>query len=165
MRRPRGRPPKFGRPSRLVALTLPEDVLAWLRSIDPDPARAIVGMFERGSSAAREAHVDRAVTEIALLSGRRGLILVDRRAFVGLPGVDLLPLDHGRAFLALRNGAGMAELELAVADLVDESAPGPEREALATLRAQLRSWRRDPAWAFEARSIIVAERRLKAASR
>jgi hypothetical protein len=38
----RGRPTKFGRASRVVALTLPEDVLSTLRHVHPDPARAIV---------------------------------------------------------------------------------------------------------------------------
>jgi hypothetical protein len=42
-----GRPPKYGRPARLVPLTLPEDVLKWLGTIHPDPAWAIVNLYER----------------------------------------------------------------------------------------------------------------------
>ena len=42
----RGRPTKFGRASRVVALTLPEDVLSALRHVHPDPARAIVKLVE-----------------------------------------------------------------------------------------------------------------------
>lgn len=168
MARPRGRPPKFGRPSRLVALTLPEDVLAWLRSIDRDPARAIVTLFEQG-------HADEKplvaaappLAEIAVLSGRRGLIVVDRRVFSALPGVDLLPLDGTRAFLALRDGGALADLELAVVDRMEELPDDRERQALAEFRKQLRQWRQDPAWRFEGRSIVVAEqqpRRRKRAS-
>ena len=157
----RGRPPKFGRPSRLVALTLPEDVLTWLRTLDPDPARAVVRLHEEGGGKAPGGREPRPTTEIALLAGRRGLIVVERRAFVGLPGVELLPLDGTRAFLALRDGAVLADLELAVADRLEEATDGPEREALAGLRTQLRAWRQDPAWKFESRSIIVGERRRK----
>jgi hypothetical protein len=43
----RGRPSKFGRPSQVVALTLPQEVLAALRSIHRDPAWAIVQLVER----------------------------------------------------------------------------------------------------------------------
>lgn len=160
MARPRGRPLKFGRPSRLVALTLPEDVLAWLRGIDRDPARAIVNLFDRDQTGS--VHAAPAATplaDIAILSGRRGLILVDRQAFSGLGGVDLLPLDSRRAFLALRNGGTLADLELAVVDRMDELAEGAERGALAHFRRQLQRWRRDPAWRFEGRSIVVAEQR------
>ena len=38
----RGRPQKFGRPSRAVTLTLPEDVIAALGRVDDDLSRAIV---------------------------------------------------------------------------------------------------------------------------
>src|SRR5205814_914451 len=41
-RHKRGRPPKFGRPSRLVALTLPTQVIRGLRKLHPDLAWAIV---------------------------------------------------------------------------------------------------------------------------
>src|SRR4051794_33832986 len=37
----RGRPRKFTRPSRRVALTLPEDVIASLQAVDPDLSRAV----------------------------------------------------------------------------------------------------------------------------
>lgn len=156
--KPRGRPPKFGRPSRLVAMTLPEDVLSWLKSIDPDPARAVVGLYERGSAGERPAPREPHLVEIVLLAGRRGLIAVDRQVFGGLPGVDLLPLDGGRAFLALAPDADLTDLELTVADRLDEAEAGPERQALSALRERLREWRRDPTWRFRPRAIIVAER-------
>jgi hypothetical protein len=143
----------------LVALTLPEDVLAWLRTVDPDPARAIVGLFDRAHDGASLSEAPTPVGEIALLTGRRGLIVVDRRAVSGLPGVELLPLDASRAFLALDPGADLADLELAVMDRLDESLRGEERETLAALRSRLREWRRDPTWRFEPRGIVVAERR------
>ncbi|MFP5379666.1 MAG: hypothetical protein ACLGHP_07950, partial [Vicinamibacteria bacterium] len=54
--RRRGRPHKFGRPARLIALTLPEDVIDWLRHVDPDPARAIVELHARSDARAAAPH-------------------------------------------------------------------------------------------------------------
>ncbi len=51
----RGRPLKFGRPTRLVTLSLPDDVVAWLRTIDKDPAWSVVKLFERDTIKARKA--------------------------------------------------------------------------------------------------------------
>ena len=42
----RGRPPKFGRPSQVVALTLPQDVLHALRTVHRDLGWAIVRLVE-----------------------------------------------------------------------------------------------------------------------
>ena len=42
-----GRPSKYGRPSRAVTVTLPEDVLDGLEAIDADLGRAIVRLAER----------------------------------------------------------------------------------------------------------------------
>jgi hypothetical protein len=154
----RGRPPKFGRPGRLVALTLPEDVLDRLRELHPDPAWAIVRLCERQPLAAGdEPAPEDAPVDIALLARRRGLIVVDRQGFAGLPGVHLLPLSATRAFLALEPGRGLADLELAVADRLEEGPPPQEREVLVELRHKLREWRGDPSWRFHTRTIIVAE--------
>jgi hypothetical protein len=157
MSKPRGRPPKFGRPSRLVALTLPEDVLARLKTIHPDAAWAIVRLVE-GHDA--DGNGESARVDIALFSGRRGLIVVDRDAFNRLPDVALIPLSESRAFLALGPGMGLADLELAVIDRIDEATDPSEQAALMELRSRLREWRADPEWAFEPRAIIVAERRV-----
>src|SRR6266496_4942645 len=46
-RRGPGRPHKFGRPSRAVTVTLPEDVIARLSAIDVDLGRAIVAVVQR----------------------------------------------------------------------------------------------------------------------
>jgi len=45
----RGRPPKFGRRGRVVALTLPEEVVSGLQKINADLAWAIVTLFEKSS--------------------------------------------------------------------------------------------------------------------
>lgn len=153
----RGRPPKFGRPGRLVALTLPEDVLEWLRDVHPDPAWAVVRLYEATHIGGVGPVPPDAPVDIALLAKRRGLIVVDRQSFTGLPGVALLPLSPTRAFLALEEGRGLADLELAVVDRLEEAPPPRERDLLLELRHKLREWRSDPRWHFQTRSIIVAE--------
>ncbi len=155
----RGRPPKFGRPSRLVALTLPEDIIEGMREVHPDPAWAVVRLFDGarkpGNGAAREPTLP-AIVEV---SPGHSLIMVDPKLVNSLPGVATIRIDDHRAFLALEGHGGLAELELAVLDRLD--APGlknTERDALVTLRKQLKEWRTDSSLRFEARSIIVVGR-------
>lgn len=156
--RRRGRPPKFGRPAQLVSLTLPEDVVERLRQMGPDIAWAVVKLCERASRQDRRRAAPRPVADLVQLPSKRALILVQPEAFRNLPGVAVIPLADGRAFLALESGRGVAELELAVLDRLES--PGVsdrERTALTTVRNQLRRWRQDGI-RFHARSIIVAER-------
>jgi len=162
----RGRPPKFGRPARLLAVTLPDDVVVWLQEINPDPAWAIVSLFEqqhRRPPAREIAHPDVQLVEVG---PRRALIVVPQSAFVALPGVSVVPLSAGRAFLALEPGKGIAELELAVVDRLEESdLDGSEARILTSLRRHLREWRQDKTLNFSARSIIVVERARRPAAR
>lgn len=156
----RGRPPKFGRSAELVALTLPHDVLDWLRSINADPAWAIVSLFERNTKRRRSRRLPRREAELAQVGRRRALIVVDHKSFPALPGVAVVPLAGDRAFLALEPGKGVTDLELAVLDRLEESSVNAsERKMLTELRHQLRAWRQDPSLRFYGRSIIVVERR------
>lgn len=156
--RPPGRPPKFGRPSRLVALTLPLDTIAALKQIDSDLARAIVAVTEKGSSAPGEPSPSPDV-DLVQLTSRESLIVVSRQLVVPLAGVAVLPLDDRRAFLALRPGQGFGDLEVAVQDSLDEDRlDSRTRNALEEMKRQLREWRRDPELSFEVRSIIVGTR-------
>ena len=155
----RGRPPKFGRSARVVAFTLPDDVLNWLHSLHPDPARAIVQLYDQGRPGRSRLAERPACAEIVMLPGGRGLILVDPDRLGHLPGVALIPFTVNRAFLALESGKGMADLELAVLDRLDEpTLDDAERRALSEFRQYLRELRRDRARRFESRSIIVVER-------
>jgi hypothetical protein len=154
----RGRPPKFGRPGHVVALTLPDDVVRGLRRVDPDVARAIVALFEKSGtrSTARASQPD---VELVSIADRRSLIVVNRSVFQHLAGVSIVPLHGDRAFLALDPGRGMSDLELAVVDSLERSDLDPrERTALRALREELRSWRHDRSLRFHYRSIIVVER-------
>jgi hypothetical protein len=161
--RKRGRPSKFGRPSQLVALTLPAEVVRGLRALHPDLAWAIVALFEKRTPIANgNPHPD---SELVGIGDRNSLIAISRTIFRKLPGIDIVPLTEGRAFLALEPGCGLADLETAVLDRLESAPPGTaERRGLAHLRGQLKIWRRDRALRFHTRAIIVVERvRVRAA--
>ena len=153
----RGRPPKFGRPAQLVTLTLPQDVVAWLTTIDADLGWAVVKLHERTLRAGRGRTPK--VAELVQLPEHRALILVQPNPFRRLKGVSIIPLADGRGFLALDAGRNVSDLELAVIDRLDApSVTAPEREALETLRGLLKQWRQEGVQ-FESRSIVVAHRR------
>jgi len=157
----RGRPPKFGRPSRVVAVTLPDEVVRGLRRVHQDLGWAIVTLFEnagtRRMSSAAEPRPD---AELVTIGRRRSLIVVNPAVFKSLPGINIIPLSGDKAFLALDYGRGMTDLELAVVDSLDDpSLDERERKALRKLRSQLKKWRIDRALEFHSRAIIVVERR------
>ena len=160
----RGRPPKFGRPGRVVALTLPEEVVLGLRKVNADLAWAIVTLFNKTSTAAKTTRLtlhpsDEA--ELVAVGGLRSLIVVPRQLFtnLNLRGVSIIPLHDDRAFLALEPGHGMSDLVLAVDDrLAEASLDRRKAAALRRLRKQLRQWRSNPRLRCEAHTIIVVER-------
>jgi hypothetical protein len=155
----RGRPSKFGRPSQVVALTLPDDVVRGLRKIDPDVGWAIVALFEKSPARAPAEAEAQPDVELVTIADRRSLIVVNRAVINRLRDVNIVPLHGDRAFLSLDAGRGMTDLELAVIDSLDDPSIEPrERKALQTLRAQLRAWRYDRSLRFHSRSIVVVER-------
>ena len=152
----RGRPPKFGRPSRLVALTLPEDVLTTLQRVHPDPARAIVNLVETNAEGTTSR---KPLAELVTVGSRRALIVVDRWAFQNLPSVSLIPISEDRALLAFDKGRDTGSLELDLIDRMEEPAlDRTEHDALKELRGCLRQWRQDPELRFSFRSIIIVEK-------
>jgi len=158
--RSRGRPPKFGRPARLVALTLPEDTIDDLKALDADLARAVVALVDRAQGRTRATTTDaEPAVSLAHVSDNRALIVIDPAVFREIPGCAVIPLSEKRAFLALNAGWTLADLELSVADMLeDESLGNGERDALTALRQSLREWRRDDALSFDTRSIVLVER-------
>lgn len=153
--RRRGRPPKYGRPAQLVTLTLPDDVLTWLKSLHSDPAWAIVRLHEQASRRTRKPI---ALAELMQLPERRALIMVNAEVLSHIPNVSIIPLADGRGLLALQPGRGVADLEIAVIDRLDTPRVAPrEREALVALRDKLREWRLQGVQ-FESRAIVVATR-------
>ena len=140
-----------------MALTLPEEVVRGLRKLHPDLAWAIVTLFEkRPAAGAGEPQAD---VELVTIADRRSLIVVNRAVCKNLPGVNIIPLDGNRAFLAFEPGQGMADLQVAVTDRLDDrTLDARERRALTGMRAELRNWRHDESMRFHARAIIVVER-------
>jgi hypothetical protein len=155
----RGRPPKFGTPGQVVALTLPEDVIRGLKRIHADVAWAIVRLFQKRSHRTPHQRASSADSELVSVANGKSLIVVNRDVFKELPGVNMIALHGDRAFLALDPDAGIADLELAVVDRMNDRAiSARERTALSELRGHLHRWRRDPALRCRVRSIIVVER-------
>jgi hypothetical protein len=143
-----------------VALTLPDEVVESLRKIHPDLGWAIVTLVERNPLRAVGTPEPQPNVELVTVGERQALIVVKRAVFTRLPGIDIVPLSGDRAFLALEPGRGMADLELAVIDrLEDDTVERRERVALKELRAQLRRWRLDARLRFLTRAIIVVQSR------
>ena len=140
-------------------MTLPEDVIAALRSRNRDLARAVVELVGESASPPGQ----RAVTETVKLvrvAPRRFLITIDASAVRHLPGCELVPFGSDAAFLALETGRGLSDLALAVSDRLDErQIDERERSALVRIRTALHEWRRDPNFSDEARSIVVLKRK------
>src|SRR4030095_12521181 len=157
--RKRGRPAKFDRPSRLVAMTLPEDVIALLRARDHDLAKAVVELVHESLARAGPQPASQTVSLVPV-APRRFLITIDATTVKHLPGCELVPFGSDTAFLALESGRGLADLTLAVEGRSeDRRIDDRERSALARIRAALGEWRRDPNFSDEARSIVVLERK------
>jgi hypothetical protein len=155
----RGRPTKFGRASRVVAMTLPDDVLSALSQLHPDPARAIVKLVEGSAEKTHDENNRKPFAELVTVGSRLSMIVVDRRAFQNLPSVSLIPISEDRAFLVFEKEKDSSALELALIDLLEQPAVDrAEYVALNELRTCLREWRNDPALKFLFRSILILER-------
>jgi hypothetical protein len=160
----RGRPAKFGRPSRVIGLTLPEDVLEGLKALHADPAWAIVQLLESSpgntarSPRPRHAQEARQLAEFVHLPGGRALIVVQPKVFARLRGVSTIPLSDGRAFLAFDRAGGIADLEVAILDRLEEApVQSLERAALEQARDTVRAWRKTSKLRFRSKFIIVVE--------
>jgi hypothetical protein len=162
----RGRPSKFGRTARAITVTLPEDVITTLMSMNLDIGRAIVQLCEAHAS-----QISRALPPPVEVSsyGAGSLILI---APVGtlkrVPGVELIPLTDGRALISLDEPHSLQTLELDVRDALEsDGLPADERPALSGLADVLRAARHGQQVALRTRRIIVLEpvRRSKATQR
>ena len=151
----RGRPRKYGRASRAVSLTLPEDVLERLAGVDPDLGRAIVTLTER--SVPKRARPT-SPAEIASY-GNHGVILVTPvKALRRLAGVQLVPIGSGRALIALERSQSIPQLELELGDAIErDDISREDRRALKAIADILRETRRSRKVTLEERMIIVLE--------
>ena len=152
----RGRPRKFGRPSRPVTLTLPEDVIARLSALDGDLGRAIVTLVDDAPSRSRP----RTPAGASMATyGRHAVILVPPiDALRRLQGVQLVPVGNGRALIALDHPHAAPQLELDLRDALDRRRlKSSERTVLETVAAILRDARQLDGLKIAERSIIVLE--------
>ena len=154
----RGRPLKFGRPARSVAVTLPEDVIALLRATDLDVGRAIVALVASRRPTGAGAAAPSPAVDVARTGRRHSLIVVDPRSIPPLPGCSLMQISADRAFIALEPGAGLADLEVTVIDqLARPQLTTAHRAGLLALRRALRKWRTDRRVTVCERAIVVLE--------
>jgi hypothetical protein len=155
--RGRGRPSKYGRPSRAITLTLPEDVLTRLRAVDTDLGRAIVKVVEQRTTP----HVAAIKpAEIATYGNHAVIIVTPVKALKRLPGVQLVPIGDGRCLIALEPPHSIPQLELDIRDVLErDGISGPERATLETVTEILRRARESRNIRPEERTIIVLESR------
>jgi hypothetical protein len=146
---------KYGRASRAVTLTLPEDVIDRLCAMDDDLGRAIVALAER-HTAVRAPRVRRA--EIAAFGNHAVIIVNPAKELQRLPGVQLVPIGNGRALISLEPPYSVPQLELDLRDAIDRGgATEAERQTLTALADILRQSRRSRRVTLEERTIIVLE--------
>jgi hypothetical protein len=156
--RKRGRPLKFGRPARTLAVTLPDDVITALRTFDPDIGRAIVALVGSRQCAPAAVPAARSTVDVARTGRRQSVIVVDPKSMPALPGCSLMQISGDRAFIALEPGAGLADLEVAVIDhLAQPQLTTTQRAGLLALRRALRKWRTDSRVTVFERAIVVLE--------
>ena len=149
----RGRPRKFGRDARSVALTLPLDVITRLEHEDTDLARAIVQLVARRGperAAAREAELSR--------YGRRAVIVVNpSRTLRAIAGVELVPLPSGRALISLDASVTPEAFELRLRDALEAGVPEADRDGLLEVTRVLTDARRSRDLRLRVRTILVIE--------
>jgi len=147
-----GRPRKFGRPSRSVTVTLPEDVLTRLAGIDTDLARAIVALVERRRADMRAVKP----AEISSYGSHAVIIVTPVQALKRIAGVQLVPIGNGRALISLERTQSIAGFELELVDALAQSRTSElERQTLGAIVEILRQTRRSHRSILEARTIIV----------
>ena len=151
----RGRPKKYGRPSKAVTVTLPEDVLSHLSSVDADLGCAIVTVVE-GQPPLRRRKLP---AELASYGNHAVIVVTPIKALKRIAGVQLVPIGNGRALISLAHPKSIPQLELDIRDAIekDGAADTEERRTLALIGDILRQARLSPGVDLEERTIIVLE--------
>jgi hypothetical protein len=156
VRSQRGRPQKFGRPARTVALTLPEDIIAALTLVDADLGRAVVNV----SQPLVEHAVPRPAAELSKYGHSAVIVIKPVAALERISGVTLVPLPDGRALISLDETMAVYEFELKLRDVLDEKPTGEslrDRKALAAIADILKMARSTRDISVHRRSIIVLQ--------
>jgi hypothetical protein len=157
----RGRPRKFGAPSRAITLTLPETVIDALERVDRDLSRAVVRVTQPEIRKRRHA-----AAELATFGTRAVIVVNPTPTLERFMGVMLVPLSDGRALISFDESTTPARLELMLEDaLEDKSLSRIDAEILASIRELLKDARRSSAVTLSQRNIMVIERNGKKAIR
>lgn len=155
LRRPRrGRPRKFGRPSHAITLTLPDDVIAALKSVDGDVSRAVVRVSQPAVSKSRS----QPPAELAAYGGSAVIVIKPAATLERMAGVALVPLADGRALISLDEAMSVHEFELRLRDAEEDAGaatPAPELATVAAIIDILKRARRTRGLRIERRAIIV----------
>jgi hypothetical protein len=163
VRRRPGRPQKFGRPSRALTVTLPQDVIARLQGIDADIGRAIVTVTEHRTPRRARAAVP---AELTSYGDQAVIVVLPVKALGKLPGVQLVPVGKGRALIALDYSQSVADFELQLRDALEgNEIKNDERQTLEAIARILGQARRSPTVTVQARTIIVLESRRRSRAR
>jgi hypothetical protein len=151
----RGRPRKFAEPSRPVTLTLPLDVIAALGTVDADLSRAVVRLVRPALGRRRQAPA-----ELAKFGSRAVIVVHPSRTLERRTGVCLVPLPDGRALISFDQSRTPAELELLIADALDDpSLSRSDRDVFEAVATILKSARRSRDVSLRQSTIIVLEGR------
>ena len=149
----RGRPRKFGGPSRAVTLTLPEEIIEALSGVDADLSRAVVRIAQ--PALARKPHPP---AELASFGGRAVIVVNPSRTLERRTGVLLIPLSDGRALISFDEAMSAARLELRIQDVLeDRRLPEEDRRVMTAIADILKTARRSPTIALRQRSVILLE--------
>jgi hypothetical protein len=153
LKQKRGRPKKYGRPSRAVTVTLPEDVLAQLDSIDTDRGRAIVAIVGQN----RPQRTQPRPAEIASYGSRSVIVVTPVGALKRLAGVQLVPVGNGRALISLGHRS-IPQFELDIRDAIARDGIGStDKATLVAIADILRRARLSRHITLEERTILVLE--------
>ena len=149
----RGRPRKFVGPSRAVTVTLPDDVIAALQSVNPDLSLAVAAVVPQSASEQSP------IAELVSGDGRSVIVIPPNRSLQERAGVELVPLPDGRALITFDETLSASHIELRLADaMADPSLSSEDREVFGEVAAILRRARRDSDSDLEQRNILVLRR-------
>ena len=140
--RKKGRPPKFEEPGRPVTVTLPESTLALLATIDLDRSRAIV----RATRAAvpRDAELGHLPELVEVSPGVSVILVGPSRCLREIEWLRLMEVAPSRFLLVIPSGTSIDSLELAVIDLLENTATEDpwEKAVLQRLRSLIGTLRK-----------------------
>lgn len=129
-----GRPRKFSEPSGPITVTLPHRTLRQLEQIDRDRARAIAHVVD--IVAPQDVPGDKLVETIEVDRGVGMFVVGPCRALRRIPFLRMVEVAPARYLLTVRPGTSSGDLEVALADVV-EDLPGSEKQERALLSSLL----------------------------